>query len=252
MGRMFCRDRGPRATLRNENGFTLVEILVSMVISLIVIGGGVYGIARAFSVSNASTARVAATSGAEVGLQRLVLDVRDAINGSCAFNGASVSGVSIALAGTVTTLQMCDPAPGQSAPGTALPSEGVQWQCNTGTSGATPPPETCVRSTDTGTQAQPALSTSNRITGVQALELQGILNSATTPVYLPCDSSAACTANATATYTLNPGATGLSWIGIVASLGQNSSPGAGVVSTVAGTAPLAVRTGAALLNFGTS
>jgi prepilin-type N-terminal cleavage/methylation domain-containing protein len=241
------------AWIADERGFTLIELLVATVVSLIVIGGGIYGIARAFNVSNASNARVTATSNGEVGLERVVTDLRDAVNGSCPYNKTTVTGVSVQLNGSVTTIQLCDPNTNVASATNAPPSEGVQWQCNTGSTGTNPPPETCIRSVDTGTLATPAVATGSEIVGVQMFSVRGILNSVTPPVYLPCDNATVCTAAKSVAYTLNSGTSvSLSWVGITAGIGQNSTPGAGGVATVNASSTLAFSTGAALLNYGTS
>ena len=243
---------GVLARIDDQSGVTLIELLMAMVVGVIVIGGGIWGMARAFSVTNASTARVTANSSAEVGLERMVVDLRDVVNGSCAYNGAAISGVVVGLAGSITTVQMCDPNTNVAGTGNAPPVEGVQWQCNTATSGITPPAETCIRSVDTGTKAQPVVSTSNRISGVQAVNLRGIVNSGAA-AYLPCGNTTACTASQTVNYTLAPGtATSLSWVGLIAGIGQNLAAGSGVIRTVSGTTPFTIQTGAALQNFGTS
>jgi prepilin-type N-terminal cleavage/methylation domain-containing protein len=253
MGLAQPRKLARSADLRSDQGFTLIELLVGMLVGLIVVGGGVYGLARAFNVSNASTARVTASSNAEVGIERLVVDLRDAVNGGCSFNKTSLTGVVVSLSGSVTTVQMCDPNVNGTAIGNAPPTEAVQWVCNTAAIASTVPAQTCVRSMDTGTSSTPAVSTNSRISGVQTLRLKGILNAAGGAVFLPCGTTVACTATQSVTYTLASGAAlSLSWVGLAAGIGQNVAPGAGGTQTVAASQTLAINTGAALRNFGTS
>lgn len=252
------RPQGGSGRLRAEAGFTLIELLVTMLLSLVVIGGGVYGISRAFQVSNASTDRVTASRTAEVGLEALMANLRDAIPGGCSYDGSSLSGISVALAANLTTLQFCGPNTNEAGPGNNPATEGIQWQCNTADSAGGLPAQTCERTVDTGTQNAPDLAVTATIAGVASFALTGILSTGSTPassspVYLPCDSPAACTANASQVYGLAPGANpAVSWMGIDVSITQLTTPGAGSVTPSAASTALPFRTGAALQNFGTS
>jgi prepilin-type N-terminal cleavage/methylation domain-containing protein len=256
------RNAGTEASawLADDRGFTLIELLVAMVVSLIVLGGGVYGIARAFNISAKSEDQATSSSTAEVGLERFVLDLRQAVNGSCTGGPISGANITVTYTTTLTTVLLCDPniagAPtATTTVGAGPPSVAVRWQCNTAavTSPGGVPPETCTRTF--------AGSPSTRFGGVQSLELTGLVGTTTSPVCIAVSSSFTgvgpnCgSAAASASFTLISGQIAspqsLSWVGLSATVGDRTSPGAGQTAVVGASAAIPIQTGSALLNFGT-
>jgi prepilin-type N-terminal cleavage/methylation domain-containing protein len=251
--------RRPSARIAEQGGFTLVELLVTMLVAVVVLGGGTYGLSLAFKQNTEVTDHSASASQGDVGLERLILDLRQAVNGSC--GGGAVTGVDVSenAAQTITTLSMCAPsgAPATytttvaastvTAAGISVTAVPVVWTCNTTSSPYTAgtltvAPETCTR-TLSG-------SGSGSIRGVTSLTLTGLVNGSATPTAL-------AVAGSTTTYTLSATATGsqtgtLSWVGISASLADLHNPGdTSDVSVVTASAPIPVQTGAGLLNYGT-
>jgi prepilin-type N-terminal cleavage/methylation domain-containing protein len=254
-------DEGRRVPARtaDEQGFTLIELLVAMLVSLIVIGGGVYGIARAFQQNTQVTNRVISSTTAEVGIQKLVIDLRYALNSSaCPITvGVPASGV--------YTLSMCEQSGALSAavsgtntyPSFTSASTQVTWTCNTTasayayTSGAAPfsaPAETCNRNFGTG-----ASSGTIGFHGIEALTLTGLVGTAGTNQAITSGSACTGTGTVTCTYSLSSGlANSLSWVGISATLADLKNPLVQADTTTVQTSDLIpVQTGAELRNFGT-
>jgi prepilin-type N-terminal cleavage/methylation domain-containing protein len=230
--------------MADQRGFTLVELLVAMTMSLVLLTAGVWGVTTAFKQTTQSADRVISTSAAEVGIERLVFDLRYAVNGSCG-SGPSVTGVEVALPATnVYTISMCE-SDGTIATSTGLAeysaaAEPVVWTCNTTTSSYTPSsgsavsPETCTRTVN-GTG-------SSTFHGIASLTLTGLVGSTLTDTALTSNN-----------YTLQPGQSlSLDWVGISAELVDLQLPGNPTSTvTVSGTAEIPVQTGAALRNYGT-
>ncbi|WP_249009827.1 prepilin-type N-terminal cleavage/methylation domain-containing protein [Conexibacter sp. DBS9H8] len=256
-----CRQRSAyaRERLTPEAGFTLIELLVTMVVSIIVLGAGTYGLAQAFKQNTEVIAHAYSGSQGEVGLERLVLDLRQAVNGSC----AGVSGIEVAQEaygnGAVTTVSLCDPSgvptsytttsasQTTTVAGLSSAAEPVIWTCNTANStyasgSLTVGPESCLRTA--------AGVTGMEVHGLISLDLTGLVDGSTTP-------SPITASGATNLYTLNltaaAGEAGsLSWVGLSAQLADLQDPNNPTdLSTVTASAPFAVHTGASLLNYGT-
>jgi prepilin-type N-terminal cleavage/methylation domain-containing protein len=263
--------RGLSSRLADERGFTLIELLVSMLVSLIVLGGGTYGLAQAFRQTNEVTGRTASTSQAEVGLQQMTHDLQFAT--PCpTFNNTNVLGAgSHAISGLLIssgpTLQMCDPIAGAHST-QPPPLAVVTWTCNLASTS-----ETCTRSltsifcpgsggttvaTGPCTTGAPSLSTSSSSTapirGVSSLGLSGIVSGANQASLL--SGSACLLVTGYQTYGLVPGSTcPLNWVGIqaqVVNLADSGSPTDAANSALANkTTPIQIQTGVALANYGT-
>ncbi len=162
--------RGIRAGVHvaDQAGFSLIELLVAMLVSIIVIGGGTWGMAMAFRSSSETSARSAATNQAEVRFAVLTRDLRQAHPCPTPL----FSGLATAVYGNSLTLQMCDPAPGSplSSAGSEAPQSAlVTWTCITAT-------ESCARQTQNvgATGLTGTATTTNTITGVKSLTLTAI------------------------------------------------------------------------------
>lgn len=260
----------PTGALSSEAGFTLIEVLMALLVGIIVIGAGTFGLASAFQQNTEVVARTSSAYQGEVGLQRLTGDLRYAT--ACpTFAGTNTLGsgqnpVLGLLVSTGPMLQMCDTVAGSHAsepPALAL----VTWTCTT--AAAT---ESCARATAavlcpvgsgtvpaTGpcTGGSPSLDTSSGsfvIHGVQALAVSGIVAGANQPSLIS-DSTCQVAAGVYG-YSLTAGSTcPLSWVGIQARLATLADPGAPTsgannVVTSSKDAPISVQTGVDLRNYG--
>ena len=266
------RDTGrrPTAGLRAEAGFTLIEVLMALLVGIIVIGAGVYGLASAFRQNTEVVARTSSSYQGEVGLQRLTNDLRYATTcptyGSSNTLGIASKPVLGLLVSSGPVLQMCDGLTGShssQAPALAL----VTWTCTT--AAAT---ETCTRSTQpvlcpagAGTVAAtgacssgaPSLGTSVGsfvIHGVESLGVSGIVSGANQTSLL-ADSTCQLAAGVYG-YSLTANSTcPLSWVGLQTQLVTLADPGApsssaNQVVTSTKVAPISVQTGVDLRNYG--
>ena len=251
------------ARIADERGFTLIEILVAMVVSLIVIGGGVYGIAQAFKQSTQVTDRLITSSGGEVGIQRLTLDLRYALNGvSCTSGSATIAGVQVTAPATgVYTVSMCEQngTLSSSVTGTntfaslASAPQAVIWACNTTgstTTVASPitvtvPAETCKRTL--------GATPSTRFHGISALTLTGQVNGATTSLLSTTATYCTQTSGTACSYSLSANlANSLASVNVAAQFSDLKNPLVQAdTTTVQATKPVSVQTTAELRNFGT-
>ncbi len=233
------------AVISDQRGFTLIELLMSMLVLAVFMSGAVTLLTTSFHTENGTVARAAATNQAEVRLEVLTRDVRNAV--TCP------SGVTLGMGATATygievtagpQIQMCDPSPGLPAAGTGdqLPlTSVVTWTCASG-SPATDTCDRCVTPTSAAPPTQcgtgsPGLT--NSIVGVLSLALSGLTG---TPASLVPSLSGP--------YALTTG--GISWIGINAQLAQLSYPnsGSGSGTVMPGSKPIALETGIDLRNYG--
>jgi prepilin-type N-terminal cleavage/methylation domain-containing protein len=139
--------RAGRSRLSDERGFSLIELLIAMVLSLVIGGAAMTFMIVSLREQNAVSSRASATRVAEVGLEKLARDLRQAM-----------TSVTITAPTSATTkLAFSIPTPGADSTGKA-----VTWTCPNTTAAATNI-GTCTR-TLAGTQT-------NSIAGVQSLSL---------------------------------------------------------------------------------
>jgi hypothetical protein len=245
-----------------------------MLVSLIVLGGGVYGIALAFRQSTEVTDRSAAAAQAEVGFQTLTRDLRNAavcpsyVSGSTTSypTGAGGQQVSGLLVSAGPTVQFCAPVPGSHT--TDPPAEALfTWTCNTASS-----TESCTRSwqpllcpvssgspTAASTScsigapyASSSSSTTKPIYGVTSINLTGLVSGANAT--LTSDASCTSSSGYWSYSLLSNGSCPLSWVGINASVANLTDPsnpaGSSNQQITQNTSPISVQTGAELRNFG--
>jgi prepilin-type N-terminal cleavage/methylation domain-containing protein len=263
------RDAGTEASawIADDGGFTLIELLVAMVVSLIVIGGGVYGIAQAFKQNTQVTDRLITSSSAEVGIQRFTLDLRYALNGSppnpsCVIGSIKVPGVQVTMPTTgVYTVAMCEQngALSSSVSGTstyaslASAPQAVIWACNTTGSPAAVtvpisvnvPAETCTRTL--------GVTPGTRFHGITALTLTGLVNGANISLFSSTATYCTQTGGTTCNYSLSANLpNSLASVSISAQLADLKNPLNQADTTTVQTAkPISLQTTAELRNFGT-
>lgn len=109
-----------------ESGFTLIELLVAMALSLFIGAGAMTFMVVTFEQQNDISSRAVATDQAELGLEQLVRDLREA-----------TTGLSISTSSQTTTISFTVPAPGTAGSG----SDSLVWTCT----GSTSTPGSCSR-----------------------------------------------------------------------------------------------------------
>lgn len=198
--------------LGGEEGVTLVELSVYVVLSLVILIGATTFIVDGFHQQNTVTSRTAASRTAEAGLQQLTHDLSDAI-----------TSVSASTSSTATTLSFYLPTPGNDTSG-----EAVTWTCTDGTSSTV---GTCARTLNGLTKTL--------ITGVESLSLSPVSASGTN-LSLPLSSA---TNVAYMGITLE--------VQILSQVNPNSPnlKGKNVSDVPASTSPITVQAGADLENF---
>jgi Tfp pilus assembly protein PilE len=113
--------------VHDEGGWTLLELLVVCVISIVVLGIPLTLAVQAWQGQNAATSRGAATNRVEIGFQRLAQDLRHAVTTS-----------TVTATGATLTVPLRS-ATGGVSPGTQT----ITWACTAGAS--------CTRAIDGGT-----------------------------------------------------------------------------------------------------
>jgi Flp pilus assembly pilin Flp len=116
-----------RRIVRDEDGLTLVEVVVVCVVGIIVVGVPLMLAVQAWRGQNEATSRGAATNRVEIGMARLMQDLRHAVHTT-----------------TITSTGATLTVPVRSAAGGAVPTtQQVVWTCTAGAS--------CTRSVAGGT-----------------------------------------------------------------------------------------------------
>ena len=154
---------GVARRLGGEEGITLVELMVFVVLSLVILAAALLFVVSGFHQQNTTVSRTAASRTAEAGLEQLVRDLREAIT--------SVSATSTS---TTTTISSYLPTPGNDTTG-----EAVNWTC-TDNNTTTNAVGTCTRTLN-GT-------TKTLILGVQSVSLAPVSSSGTS-LSLPLSSA---------------------------------------------------------------
>ena len=246
-----AQPRGIRADVHvaDPAGFTMVELLVAMLVSLIVLGGGTWGMAMAFRSSAETSSRTAAINQAEVRFAVLTRDLRQAATCPTPLYGLGT----VVYSGSLT-LTMCDPAPGSpvSSAGSELPASAfVTWTCTTATDSCTRQTQNIGANGLTGTP-----TTTNTVTGVTGLTLTAIVyryGNSTPSLYTVATLGSANFGNNQAFQLVPPSFNNqnlqITWMGISAQIASLKTPDSTSNLTQAtGTAPVTFQTGVTLRN----
>jgi prepilin-type N-terminal cleavage/methylation domain-containing protein len=247
--------------IRDQRGYTLVELLMAMSMAVVVLGAGVWGISTAFKQTTQITDRAIAASRAETGLQVLTDDLRDA---TPCVKGLTISGAGATLTGNSTdqagiiyaagpVLEMCDPTPGLTTTGTnQFPNSAlVVWTYCASVAGSCTAADTWTRQVYpiSGTTAS-SPSTTHVIFGVLSPTLTG-LTSSISPATTPATSTLSA-----GDYFLNTSSSGsgsgtlISWIGVSASVVDLSNPQSASSSAEPNSTSIPIQTGTELRNYG--
>lgn len=159
--------RGVRRRLAGEAGFTIIEVLVASALALVVVVGPLTFIVVSTTQQNAASSRTVAARQGEVGLEKLVRDLRSAIK-QTAVTGARLS-VTASATGSTTTIAFSIPTPNANST-----AQSVTWSCTAGA--------TCTRKLG-------AAAAGTEITGVTSVALldssgAALTLPATNPTYL--------------------------------------------------------------------
>jgi prepilin-type N-terminal cleavage/methylation domain-containing protein len=140
--------------LSGERGFTLIELVVGMALSLFIGAAAMTFMIVTFDQQNTISSRTVATNQAAQGLEALVRDLREATT-------TSTSGLSISTSGSTTTVSFDIPAPGTG--GASLDS--IVWTCTDTTTTV----GKCTRVLTPVAPLTGSTITKTEITGVQSL-----------------------------------------------------------------------------------
>jgi prepilin-type N-terminal cleavage/methylation domain-containing protein len=192
-----------------ESGYTLIELLVVIVVFVAVVGIPMGFIVTSLTQSNVSSSRSAAAAQGEVGLQRLVRDLRNAAPGTTStFTWGSTS----------ASVSLTIPMPGTNGSST----ESVSWTCSfpSGSSGS------CNRSVASGAPVSEIIA----LTGV---------------TFSPIDGSGNALGGASSPYS----ATNPAYVGITVSvLPVSQNPGGQSTRVTSDSTPITLQDGVTLLN----
>lgn len=124
-----CRrvQRRPRAAGGDQRGFTLVELLIAMVLTLVIIGGPLTFMIVSANQSNASSSRSSAARAVESTAARLVRELREAQKIEDPVTGTNLTPVTVTYGGGAAAVQFYLPRAGSTGPGTK-----VTWSCTAG------------------------------------------------------------------------------------------------------------------------
>jgi Tfp pilus assembly protein PilW len=111
---------------RNEAGFSMVELLVVMITAVVVVGGALAFIITSIDQENAVSSRTIAARNAEVALQQLSRDLRQAMTVDAAGNPLHVN---VTSSPPTTTIAFSIPTPNSDAT-----PQSVTWTCQGTTS----------------------------------------------------------------------------------------------------------------------
>jgi prepilin-type N-terminal cleavage/methylation domain-containing protein len=112
---------GAEGRPRAEDGYTLIEVLVAMVLALVVVAGPLLFLVTSIRQQNVASSRASASRQAESGLELMTRDLREAISQDAAGNTYAVT-VSNPTTST-TAVSFTIPTPGSSTPQT------LTWTC---------------------------------------------------------------------------------------------------------------------------
>jgi prepilin-type N-terminal cleavage/methylation domain-containing protein len=158
--------------LRAEDGFTLIEILVAMVLALVVVAAPLLFLVTSTNQQNLTASRASASRQAETGLELMARDLREAMSQDAAGNTYTVT-VSNPTSST-TAVSFTIPTPGSTL------TQTVTWTC----------PSTGASTVGTCTRAVGS-SAATKIVGVNSVTFSPLSSSgtaltfpATNPSYL--------------------------------------------------------------------
>ena len=150
VGHRRWRDRRIAST-RDEAGYTLIELVIVMALSVIVVGAPMTFIVLSLKQQNVSSSRSVAATQEQIGLERLTRDLRQVVQGTTStftWSGSSAS----------ATFSL--PQPNTQGTSTLPLTESVTWSCTFGDAGS------CTRQVITGPDAGPAVK---QIANVEAV-----------------------------------------------------------------------------------
>jgi prepilin-type N-terminal cleavage/methylation domain-containing protein len=213
----------------DERGFTLIELVVAMALSVFIGAAALTFIVVTFDQSNTINSRAVASDQAEVGLEQLERDLREAM-----------TSVSVSASGSSTSISFQIPTPGTDSTG-----ESVTWTCPSTAESSTYFAGACTRTLNGTTKTE--------IAGVQSM-LFSPIGSSGSALSLPVSNSTSV-ASVGMTLTVQITDYGLSTHGNAAAILPVDGQGAPATSTVANapngaTAPIVLQATADLENFG--
>ncbi|MEA2159114.1 MAG: hypothetical protein QOD66_1494 [Solirubrobacteraceae bacterium] len=127
----------------SERGYTLIELLMAMVLSLVVILGPLYFIIVSIRQQNAASSRTAAAHQAETGLEQLARDLRQAMS-----QDASGSPLHVTVSQTASTTSIVFDIP---TPGNVTTPQAITWTCPSTGAAA---PGRCTRALGSGSRTE--------------------------------------------------------------------------------------------------
>jgi prepilin-type N-terminal cleavage/methylation domain-containing protein len=154
-----------------EHGYTLIELLIVMALSVVVVGGPMAFVVLALTQQNVSSSRSAAVEQESVGMSRFTRDLRQVVP-------STTSTFTWNSTGTSATASMTLPVPGSGGAST----ETVVWSCTA----AVPPLSTgtCTRQVNSGS-AIPEVTGVSSVTFSPVNDTGSALTSpATNPAYV--------------------------------------------------------------------
>jgi prepilin-type N-terminal cleavage/methylation domain-containing protein len=143
----------------SERGYTLIELLVAIVLALVVAGAAMSFLIVTTDQQNVVASRAVSARQAEVVLQRLTREVREAQNIVSATTGTNTTPVNVTYGAGSSSVSFYLPGAGSTSAGTR-----VTWTCTAGAS--------CTRTTGTTTVTE--------LTGVSSANFTPISSSGAT------------------------------------------------------------------------
>jgi type II secretory pathway pseudopilin PulG len=195
--------------LRSTSGYTLVELLVALGLTVVVVGVPMTFVVLSIKQQNVGASRAVASTREQLAIERLTRDLQQVVPGTT---------TTLTWSASSATVSMTLPLPGTEG----VTTESVLWSCAFSSAGA----GTCSRSVNSGAAVK-------EISNVELLS------------FAPVDSSGAALGGSTSPYTAsNP-----AYVGITAKVldvSQLDTSGTHAVSGVNN--PITVQSGVALLN----
>ncbi|MGI8558888.1 MAG: PulJ/GspJ family protein [Solirubrobacteraceae bacterium] len=145
---------------QRQAGYTLIEMLVAMALALVVIGGPLTFLIVSFNQSNSASSRAVASRQAELVLERLTRELRQAQNIASSTDGSDTTPVTVSYGGGTSSVSFYLPAAGSSVAGGF-----VTWTCTANS--------TCTRT------CTPAANCQSTATSLQ--EARNVTSAAFTP-----------------------------------------------------------------------
>jgi prepilin-type N-terminal cleavage/methylation domain-containing protein len=119
-----AKQREAGARLRDRRGLTLIELVIALALTLVVAGGAMTFLIVTLHQENVVASRAFATREAEVALQRLTRELRQAQDILDTSTGADTTPVNVTYGGGTSSVSFYLPNAGSTAAGTQ-----VTWTC---------------------------------------------------------------------------------------------------------------------------